>query len=606
MLAFLWKYIKENIGLVLINVAFVVAQIIIQTVFLMKEMKNIIDNGVEMQDMQYIYSSGARMIGFTLLASACTVVAAYFSAKVVAKVTCRVREDCFKKIASMSPQDFAAFGESTLLTRTITDGTQIQILVINFMRTSLMVPINIICMLFLIFRINRVLFWILFVTFVITITILFFMGARSKPLFEFLQKKVDHISMLMKEKITGVRSIRAFGNEFYEEEKMKRANEEAYDVAISANAKINYLSPLSLVLMNWAVVLIYLAASSQLRAKMASISDLLLIFQYLAYFIASLAVIPVLVNLIPKVSVSIKRIRELLEYPSLSGQKADVENADHAMRQGGMVKGVYTEGSPDRRDVKKLPNGGGEVVFDDVIFGYAGATDVIAHVSFTAEAGKTTAIIGTTGSGKSTLMYLLMGFYAPTFGDIRVDGVSIRSLDMDDYRKNLSFAPQKSFCFNDTVRANITMYDETMSDERVSTACAASCFDEVLEKMPEGYDTVMAQGGKNVSGGQRQRLSLARTVAKEARIYLFDDSFSALDAQTESIARERIMRMLSGKTVLIVAQKISTIREADRIIVMDKGRIAGTGTHEELLRDCEEYRAIYETQSYISAGDENH
>ena len=575
MIAFLWKYIKENIRFVIINVSIIVMQIIMQNVFLMKEMKNIIDNGVTRQDMQYILSSGGRMLGYTFIAGVFTIAAAYFSARVVAGITCRIREDCFKKITSMTPQEFGRFGESTLLTRTITDGTQIQILMINFMRTSLIVPINIACMLFLIFRINRVLFWILFVTFAVTVLILFKMGARSKPLFELLQKKIDRISLLMKEKITGVRSIRAFGNEKLEEEKMQQADAEAYDVAVRANARINYLSPLSLVLMNWAVVLIYLTASSQLRAKMASISDLLLIFQYLAYFIASLAVVPILVNLIPKVAVACARIMELLEYDTDTEKALPKEN----------------QIQPDICS--------GEVVFDDVIFGYAGATDVIAHVSFTAAAGKTTALIGTTGSGKTTIMNLLMGFYEPTFGDIRVDGVSIRSMDQKAYRKNLSYAPQRSYVFNDTVRANISMYDDAISEERMNAACSASCFDEVLEKMPEGYDTVMAQGGTNVSGGQRQRLSLARTVAKEAKIYLFDDTFSALDAQTERNARQRIMNMLSGKTVLIVAQKISTIRNADKIIVLDRGKIAGIGTHDTLLESCAEYRAIYETQSYL-------
>ena len=578
MIRFLWKYIKENIRPIIVNVSLVVAQIVMQTVFLMKEMKNIIDNGVSRQDMQYVISSGARMIAYTLVAGVFTVAASYFSAKVVAKITCRVREDCFKKITSLTPQEFARFGESTLLTRTITDGTQIQILVINFMRTSLMVPVLIICMLVLIFRINRPLFFILFITFAVTTALLFIMGARSKALFELLQKKVDHISMLMKEKITGVRSIRAFGNEHLEEEKMRMADEEAYDVAIAANARINYLSPMSLIIMNWAVVLIYLAASSQLRAGMASISDLLLVFQYLASFIASLAVVPVLVNLIPKVVVACKRIRELLEYESDKGDAS-----------------CNTVAGP--------ADGPGEVVFDDVIFGYVGATDVIAHVSFTAQAGKTTALIGTTGSGKSTIMNLLMGFYVPTFGDIRVDGVSIRRTDLDEYRKCLSFAPQKAYVFNDTVKANISMYDPAMTEDRIKEACEAACFDEVVDKMPEGYDTVMAQGGTNVSGGQRQRLSLARTVAKDARIYLFDDTFSALDAKTERVARERIMKMLSGKTVLIVAQKIATIKDADKIIVLDKGKIAGCGTHEELLAGCEEYKAIYMTQSYHKEGE---
>lgn len=577
MIRLLGRYFKENKLLVILNIVFVALQIIIQTVFLMKEMKNIIDNGVGRQDMDYIIHSGIKMIVFTLLVGACTIAASYLSAKIVAKMTCRIREDCYKKVVTLSPQEFSTFGESSLLTRTIADATQIQILVINIMRTSLMVPIIIVCMLVLIFRMNRLLFAILFIIFAITVFILIYLGARSKPLFEKLQGKIDYINLLMKEKITGVRTIRAFRNESLEEEKMVKANDDTYDVAISANAKINFLSPISMVLMNWAVVIIYLASSSQLRAGMASISDLLLIFQYLAYFITSLGVVPVMVNLLPKVSVSCKRINELLDMKARADEEEGENKSTEPVKQG-------------------------EITFSDVIFGYSGATDVIANVSFTAKAGKKTAFIGTTGSGKTTIMNLLMGFYEPTFGDISVDGVSLRERDLDEYRKSFSYATQRAMVFEDTARSNITMYDGNVADEQIEEAVKAACFDEVIDKMPDGIDTKMAPGGTNISGGQRQRLSLARTVCKDASVYIFDDTFSALDAATEKKAREKIMTMLDGKTVIMVAQKISTIKDADQIIVLDRGRIVGKGSHEELLQSCDEYREIYRTQSYLEEG----
>ena len=571
MVRFLWKYVRQDPSALLINIFFVFLQIIMQTVFMMKEMKNIIDEGVGKQDMNYILYSGTRMIIFTLLVGVCTVFASYFSARVTAGASCRIREDCYKKVVSFSPQDYGKFGESTLLNRTVTDTTQIQLLLINLMRTSMMVPVIIICMLVLIFRMNKVLFTILFVVFVLTIFVLVVFGTKSKPYFEALQKKIDYVNLLMKEKITGVRAIRAFGNEKLEEEKMERTSEEVFQSAVRANNKINFLSPVSMIMINWAVVLIYLASSSQLRMKMASVSDLLLIFQYLGYFITCLAVVPLLVSLVPKVSVSCNRINELLPADvSVGKSKADSN---------------YTFG---------------DIVFDDVIFGYAGATDVVTHVSFTIPTGKTTAFIGTTGSGKTTIMNLIMGFYAPTFGDIQINGCSLRSIDLNEYRTHISYATQKAFVFQDTAKNNITMYDRDITAERLACACQSSCFDEVVDKMPNGIDTVMSPGGTNISGGQRQRLSLARTVAKNAEIYIFDDTFSALDTITEKKSRQQIKKMLDGKTVIMVAQKIDTIKEADQIIVLDKGKITGTGRHDELLNSCKEYRDIYETQSYLS------
>lgn len=380
----------------------------------------------------------------------------------------------------------------------------------------------------------------------------------------------------MKEKISGVRAIRAFRNQKYEEEKLEAANTEAYNASIAANAKINFLAPFSLIIMNWTVVLIYFVGTEQLQMKMASISDLLLIFQYLAYFISSIAVIPVLVNLLPKVSVSCERINALLD---------DKEEAPLSRS----------------RDCNGIENG--KVEFNNVIFGYSGATNVITDITFTAKPGKTTAFIGTTGSGKTTIINLLMGLYRMNSGEIKIDGKSIRDYDPDYLRSRISYGTQKAMIFQDIVYNNIAAYNKACSKERVKASCDAAKFSEVLSKLPDGLNSMMAQDGMNISGGQRQRLSLARTLAKDAAIYIFDDTFSALDTKTEASVRKNIKCMLKGKTVIMVAQKISAIADADNIIVLDKGRIAGQGTHDYLLSNCDEYREIYNTQCYTEKED---
>ncbi len=586
MLKLLKKYLKSYLKVIIINVLIVVLQIVTQTVLLMGEMQKIIDNGVGKKNMDYIMQSGGRMLIYTLIVIMCAFIASYLSARTVAGVTCAIKKDCFEKVMKMSSQDFNKFGQSTLLTRTATDATQIQILMINFLRASLMVPIIVVCMLVLIFRMNKILFGILIISFICTITYLIVKGAKSKEIFERLQQKIDRINLLMKEKITGVRSIRAYNNEELEIDKIKKANSEAYDMAIEANSKLNFLSPTALIIMNWTVVVIYFAGSMQLKYKMASISDLLLIFQYLGYFISCLAVIPFLVNLMPKVSVAARRINELLETPLSAEDFDNPDNNENESKINDSMKNRIETGISD-----------GGIEFKNVIFGYNGAADVVADISFKAEGGKTTAFIGTTGSGKTTILNLLMGLYKTTFGQIFIDGHEINEYVPEYLKSRISYATQQAQVFQDTAYNNITAYHD-ITDEKVKQSCDAAMFTEVLDKMPDGIDTVMSLGGMNISGGQRQRMSLARTLAKDADIYVFDDSFSALDAKTEKTVRKNIKEMLKGKTILMVAQKISTIMDADNIIVLDNGRIAGQGTHDELLETCREYKDIYDTQCY--------
>ena len=541
----------------------------VQLCLLLPESKRIIDKGVNLQDTDIIWHSGIMMIVFTVIIGICNLMNAYFSSKATAGFTCSVRKACFTKANSLSPQDFAKFGESTLLNRTMADVANITVVTINALRLWMAIPILIVTELFIIALNNVYIFMVLAFFFVLTVTFLIVFMAKSRKNFEELQKKLDKINLNMRERIVGVRHIRAFGNEELVYEKSAKGNEDVYNEAIAANKKINFLSPVAMVVMNWVVVLIYILGTQQIKEGMASISQLLLIFQYISSFILSLMTVPFLINVLPKGMVSARRINELLNFIPTKYESAENIKKDKIV---------------------------GKVEFRNVIFGYSGALDVIADISFTAQPGKTTAFIGTTGSGKTTVMNLMQGLYLPTFGDILIDDISIRNADEKWLRSCFSYGTQKPMIFQDTVKNNIS---RSVSEERIKQACDASCFSEILAQKNEGLDFQLSQGGMNLSGGQRQRLSLARTVAREAQIYIFDDTFSALDAQTEKKSRQAINDMLKGKTIIMVAQKINTIRDADNIIVLEKGRIAGQGKHDDLLKTCKVYQEIYQTQCYL-------
>ena len=541
-----------------------------QLCLLLPESKRIIDKGVNLQNTDVIWQSGIMMVIFTLIIGICNLLNAYFSSKATAGFTCSVRKACFTKANSLSPQDFAKFGESTLLNRTMADVVNITVVTINALRLWTAIPVLIVTELFIIALNNVYIFMVLAFFFILTVTFLIVFMAKSRKNFEYLQQKLDKINLNMRERIVGIRHIRAFGNEELVYEKSAKGNEDVYNEAISANSKINFLSPVAMVVMNWVVVLIYILGTQQIKEGMASISQLLLIFQYISSFILSLMTIPFLINVLPKGMVSARRINELLNF---------------------IPTKYETTTEPLKKD-KTL----GKVEFRNVVFGYSRALDVIADISFTAQAGKTTAFIGTTGSGKTTIMNLMQGLYLPTFGDILIDDISIRNADENWLRSCFSYGTQRPMIFQDTVKNNIS---RTVSDERIKQACDVSCFSEILAQKNEGLAFQLAQGGMNLSGGQRQRLSLARTVARDAPIYIFDDTFSALDAQTEKKSRKAINDMLKGKTIIMVAQKIDTIRDADNIIVLEKGRIAGQGKHEDLLKTCKVYREIYQTQCYL-------
>lgn len=569
-------YLKGSTREIICNVFFIVMCALIQTVLLIPASKEIISEGVSNQNMASIWQCGLKMALYSVLAALCTVGSSYFSSRVVAQFARNLRKACYDKATGLSAQDMAHFGGATLFTRTTTDVNQLTMLLLNILRSCLTVPAVILAMLVLILLINRPVFFVLTISFALTIALLIYFGTKSKKLFEILQRRLDTYSGLTREKISGVRAIRAFCNQDMEEKRMLGAGQDIYDASIRANQLINFLSPISLVIMNWVVIAIYLIGSIQVQEKMTSVSDLLVICQYITYFIATLAIIPFMVNLLPKAAVSCRRIKELLSYEGTANQE---EGTFKSMSSEEIAEAVR-----------------GDIEFRHVGFGYSPDTRVVSDLSFVAKGGKITAFIGATGSGKTTVMNLLQQLYLPMDGEILFDGKDSADMDVRELRRHIAYGTQKAMVFQDTVRNNITTYQPKITEERIRKACEASAFDEVLSGMPDGLDSMMAAGGMNISGGQRQRLSLARMVARDADIYVFDDTFSALDARTESHTRAAIGEMLRGKTIIMVAQKINTIEHADNIVVLDRGRIVGQGRHEELMKSCREYQEIYQTQ----------
>lgn len=536
--------------------------------------KVILDNGVKVNNFEVIYNSGILMLIYTLGSMIMVTLVSYITSYITGKVSFDLRSKMFRKVTDLSLYDFNKFESASLMNRATGDINVIQLFILNLLRSCLLIPFVIVGVIIETVLINRTLAAILIVFFIITILFMFIKCNKSIIFFNKLQVSVDRLNLLLREKVYGVRSIRAFGKEDYERNKFEKANDDSYELNIESSLKLYYVAPMAVLLMNVAVVIIYYVGGIQLQYNMVNVADLLLFFQYITYFLSSLALIPFIVKIMPKAIVASNRIEEVFEYePTLLNNPIKQEYKEDSF------KGVE---------------------FNNVIFGYSGAKDVIADINFKAPKGTTTALIGATGSGKSTVMYLLNRMYDPTFGEILIDGVNIKDIDLKELHSKISFGSQKSMVFNDTVIENIRMSDDSITREDIERACEITLFTDAFKSLPSGIDSIIEENGTNISGGQRQRLSLARTIAKDSDIYIFDDTFSALDMKTEKIVRENIKELLKDKTVFMVAQKISTIIDADNILVFDAGRIVCQGTHEELLEKCEIYKEIYESQAYMN------
>ena len=403
---------------------------------------------------------------------------------------------------------------------------------------------------------------------------------RARKRFPLLQHRLDRLNLITKEKITGVRTIRSFGREDYEEERGKDANQSVFVADVAANRPLKYVSPAILTIMNLSMVFIYLTGAQKTADGLMKISTLLLTIQYVNSLIPSLSVLPIVFNMVPGAGTGLARIGELMDYREtcIPDQPAD-----------GRETGSFSLSSDPI------------VSFEHVSFGYEGHKTTLADLSFEIPNGSRIGVVGATGSGKSTLLMLMCGLCRPQEGRILAGGAPLEQLKKDTRMSIFSYVPQKAMVFQDSARENILAYHDGIDEEAVRRACDAAVFTEVAGELENGLDTVMAQGGMNLSGGQRKRLSLARGLAKEAAVYLLDDPFAALDAVTARAARSNTMQLLKGKTVVMVAQRFSQVMDFDRIIMMSQGKIAAVGTHEELMAGCSEYADMFRIQCSLES-----
>lgn len=571
MFSLLRRYLKDYWLQMLIVVVFSAAQAFTQT-SLPKYLNKIMDNGVAKGDMAYIGKIGGIMLILTITMGICMVIAGYFSAHVTAKFTTRIRADVFRKAQTFSDLDFVNYSKESLLARATSDTTQMQIVVINMLRSAMLVPFVAIFTFVRCVLMDAPLSLILGAAFLLSSVMVRRINVKSMPVFMELQRKTDYVSTLMNEKLTGARAIRAFSRQDYEIEKLTKANEDVRDTAIYANSFIVYLTPAVQVVMNLVIVLILFLGPLQMQKGIISLSGLIVYTQYSIQLASGFATIMTVVNALPRCEVAAKRITEVLDYESKDTKATQPRTVD---------------------------NPRGEIRFEDVHFGYSGAHDlVLQEINLTIPAGKTTAIVGATGSGKSTLIKLIPQFYGTQFyGTIFIDGVDTKEMTPHALRELISYAPQKANLFSGTVESNLRMAKIDATKEDMKKACDVAMVTEFLEAKHAGLDFELAQGGANLSGGQRQRMSIARAFIKDAAIYLLDDTFSALDFKTDATVRRAMFQELKGKTIVVVAQRLSTIMNADQIVVLDKGKIVATGTHRELLRSCPIYQEIYETQT---------
>jgi ATP-binding cassette subfamily B multidrug efflux pump len=531
---------------------------------------DIVNNGIVKGDTNYIWTTGGQMLLVALGGTVCSIIAAFFSSQIAIGFGRRVRARLFKHVERFSLHEFDSLGTASLITRTTNDTTQVQQVLIVMLTMMISAPMVITGGIILAVRQDAQLSWVLVgVMPILVIAILVILG-RAVPLFTVMQRKLDRLNQVLDEGLTGVRVIRAFDRNAHEEQRFDQANVDLTDTAIRVNRVVAAMMPIMMLVLNLATVAILWFGSIRIDQGHSSIGALIAFLQYAMQILFSLLMLSMLFIMLPRAQASARRINAVLR-----------------MR-------------PEIKDAKKVQRAEaerGHVAFQNVTFRYPGAEEpAISDISFAAQPGQVTAIIGGTGSGKSTLVNLIPRFYDIEAGSVSVDGVDVRAMSQEHLREKIGFVPQKAVLFSGTIAENIRFGNPSATDDEVRHAADVAQASEFIDEMPERYDSVIAQGGTNVSGGQKQRLSIARALVRRPEIYIFDDSFSALDYKTDANLRAALKGEIADATVLIVAQRVSTVMDADQIIVLDEGRMAGIGTHRELLDSNPVYREIVFSQ----------
>lgn len=529
--------------------------------------------GLDLDQIQtnYMLKTGAIMVGLALLAMAVAVTVVLLSAKLAARLSRILRDHIFKKVMDFTNSEFDKFSTASLITRSTNDIQQIQMFVTMMFRIVVFAPLMGLGGIYKVLKTNVDMTWTIAIGVVAIMTVILVLFTVAMPKFKVLQKLIDRLNLVSREILTGLPVIRAFSTEKHEKERFDTANKNLMKTNLFVNRAMTFMMPLMMLIMNAMTVLIVYVGADNIDLGRMQVGDLMAFIQYAMQIIMSFLFISMVSIMMPRAQVAAERVNEIL----------DMEI---------MIK--------DPKQPKEFLNEKkGEVEFKHVSFRYPDAGEDMLHdISFTAPSGKTTAFIGSTGSGKSTLINLIPRFFDVTEGSILVDGVDIREVKQSDLRDKLGYAPQKGVLFSGTIDSNLRYGKEDASEEEVKKAARIAQAADFIEEKKEAYDSPIAQGGSNVSGGQKQRLSIARAVAKDPEIYIFDDSFSALDYKTDVTLRQALARETKGSTTLIVAQRISTILHADQIVVLDEGRVVGTGTHEELLESCPVYLQIAKSQ----------
>jgi ATP-binding cassette subfamily B protein len=527
-----------------------------------------VELGLDVEKMQndYILNTGFWMLMVSLLSAASTIAVSFLSAKIGAGAAKDIRHDVFTKVENFSNSEFVNFSTASLITRTTNDIIQIQLVLIMLIRLVFYAPIMGTGGIIKALQTSPSMSWIIALAVIVLLGLIAVIFSIALPKFKKMQKLIDRLNLVTRENLSGMMVIRAFNTQKFEEDRFDNANKELTKTQLFINRVMVSLMPIMMFIMNGVMVLIVWIGAHQISESSLQVGDMMAYMQYAMQIIFSFLMLSAMFIILPRATVSANRIKEVLD---VEPEIKDPENP------------------------KKLENPKGLIEFKNVSYKFPHAEEpILKNISFTAEPGKTTAIIGSTGSGKSTLVNMIPRFYDATEGQVLIDGVDVREITQHELREQIGYVPQRGVLFSGTIESNLKYADENASEELINKAIDIAQAREIVEEKEEKIKAPISQGGTNVSGGQKQRLSIARALVKKPNIFIFDDSFSALDFKTDSLLRKKLKEETGNSTLIIVAQRIATIKNAEQIIVLDEGKIVCKGTHKELMESCETYQEI--------------